>query len=112
MPHADIRMLSADCTMSCCRITELQGLLQHRDQVLAVVEAEAQEVADKFGRDRSTVMSSETRQAMSVEDIIPNEQSLVVFSRKGYIKRMHASTFSVQNRGGKGIALDAQDCLC
>lgn len=72
--------------------------------MLAVVETEAQEIADKFGRDRSTVMSTATRQVMSVEDIIPNEQSLIVFSRKGYVKRMHAATFSVQHRGGKGKA--------
>ena len=70
--------------------------------MLSVVEA-AQEVADKFGRDRRTVMSTEARQTMSVEDIIPNDQSLVVFSRKGYIKRLQADTFAVQHRGGKGV---------
>lgn len=36
------------------------------------------------------------------EDITPNAPSLVVYSRKGYIKRMSADTFSVQGKGGKG----------
>ena len=80
----------------------MEGLLQHREQVLAVVQAEAQEVAEKFGRDRSTVMSNVSSEKLSIEDIIPNDQSLVVFSRKGYIKRMQADTFTVQGRGGKG----------
>lgn len=85
-----------------CRIGELGGLLQHREQVLAVVEEEADEIATKFGSERRTVMSREASTAMSVEDIIPNSQSLVVYSRKGYIKRIPADTFAVQNRGGKG----------
>ena len=87
---------------TCCRISELGGLLQHREQVLAVVEAEAEEIAAKFGSPRCTVMSTEASSSMSVEDIIPNSQSLVVFSRKGYIKRIPADTFSVQHRGGRG----------
>ena len=87
-----------------CRIRELGGLLQHREQVLAVVEAEADEIAAKFGSPRCTVMSAEPSSSMSVEDIIPNSQSLVVFSRKGYIKRIPADTFAVQHRGGRGDA--------
>lgn len=83
----------------------MDGLLQHREQVLAVVEAEADEIATKFGSDRRTVMSSEASSAMSMEDIIPNSQSLVVYSKKGYIKRIPADTFAVQNRGGKGVSL-------
>ena len=85
-----------------CRIGELSGLLQHREQVLAIVESEADEIAAKFGSPRCTVMSAEASSSMSVEDIIPNSQSLVVFSRKGYIKRIPADTFAVQHRGGKG----------
>lgn len=86
-----------------CRIEELGGLLQHREQVLAIVEAEAEEIAAKFGSDRRTVMSAEASSSMSIEDIIPNNPSLVVYSRKGYIKRIPADTFAVQHRGGTGI---------
>lgn len=70
-----------------------------------MVEEEADEIAAKFGSDRRTVMSSEASSAMSMEDIIPNSQSLVVYSKKGYIKRIPADTFAVQNRGGKGMSL-------
>ena len=85
------------------RISELGGLLQHREQVLAIVESEADEIAAKFGSPRCTVMSAEANSSMSVEDIIPNSHSLVVFSRKGYIKRIPADTFAVQHRGGRGV---------
>lgn len=36
------------------------------------------------------------------EDVTPNASSLVVYSRRGYIKRMRADTFGVQGLGGKG----------
>ena len=36
------------------------------------------------------------------EDIIANTPSLVVYSRRGYIKRMRVDTFGVQNLGGRG----------
>ena len=38
------------------------------------------------------------------EDIIPNDPGLVVFSRKGYIKRMSPDTFAVQGRAGTGAS--------
>lgn len=88
--------------LDACRISELGGLLQHREQVLAIVESEADEIAAKFGSPRCTMMSAEASSSMSVEDIIPNSQSLVVFSRKGYIKRIPTDTFAVQHRGGRG----------
>ena len=42
---------------------------------------------------------------LDVEDVIPNAQSLVVFSRKGYIKRMPASTFAVQVPGASAACV-------
>ena len=76
--------------------------MQDRKQVLAVVESEAEEIAAKFGSDRRTVMSQDIISSMSIEDITPNSQSLVVYSKKGYIKRIPADTFAVQQRGGTG----------
>ena len=93
-----------------CRIKELTGLLQNRKEVLAVVESEADEIAVKFGSDRRTKMSLETNSSMSVEDIIPNNQSLLVFSRKGYIKRIPADTFALQGRGGRGKFASPASC--
>ena len=105
--HRRIHLCSShtEWIIDACRMNELDGLLQHREQVLAVVVEEADEIAAKFGSDRRTVMSSEASSAMSMEDIIPNSQSLVVYSKKGYIKRIPADTFAVQNRGGKGTSI-------
>lgn len=89
-----------------CRITDLEDLLQQRGRVLQMVHEEAQEVAQKFGTPRRTAIA-ETGSAtqLSNEDLIPNQPSLILFSRRGYIKRMPGNTFAVQHRGGKGKRL-------
>lgn len=43
----------------CCRIQDIEDLLQKRDRVLGVVEAEAKELAARFGRDRRTAISAD-----------------------------------------------------
>ena len=40
---------------------------------------------------------------MSMEDLIPNENTIVAMTKLGYIKRMSVDNFKNQNRGGKGI---------
>lgn len=84
------------------RIAELQRLLADPRAVLQVVSDEASELADKFGDKRRTLVRRDVDGQLATEDIIPNAQSLIVFSARGFIKRMPADTFSVQNRGGTG----------
>ena len=88
------------------RIIDLEDLLQRQSRIYQVVHEEAQEIAQKFGTPRRTVVA-ETGSAtlLSDEDLIPNQPSLILFSRRGYIKRMPGNTFAVQNRGGKGKQL-------
>ena len=87
------------------RIADLEGLLAAPERVLQVVEAEAVEVAQRFGRPRRSAILEPAAQKSSALDeisVIPNEPSIIVFSKRGYIKRMRADTFNVQARGGRG----------
>ena len=92
-------------------MADLENLLQSPERVLEVVELEAREVADTFGRPRR----SEVKEAAVVDSqqaaasVIPNEPSIIVFSKRGYIKRMRADTFNVQNRNGRGMLLPSSD---
>ena len=96
----------AKSDVRCFRITDLEDLLQQRGRVLQLVHEEAQEVAQKFGTPRRTVIAEiGSAIQLSDEDLIPNQPSLILFSRRGYIKRMPGNTFAVQNRGGKGKQL-------
>lgn len=87
-----------------CRITDLEALLRTPERVLQLVEKEARQVADTFGRPRRSMMMDAPVGGSDVESIsvIPNEPSIIVFSKRGYIKRMRADTFNVQNRNGRG----------
>ncbi|KAK9814470.1 hypothetical protein WJX72_006459 [[Myrmecia] bisecta] len=86
------------------RILDLGDLLGRRERVLQVVEAEALDVAAKYGDARRTSVEIDDDGQLVAEDVIPNQQSLILFSRRGYIKRMHADIFSLQRRGGTGKA--------
>lgn len=68
------------------------------------------EVEKQFGTPRRTRIVADASGdggVIQVQDIIPNDESLVTFSRRGYVKRMASDTFSVQASTGPG-ALSAQ----
>ena len=89
----------------CCRIADLEGLLTAPERVLELVEKEAREVADTFGRPRrSIIVQPPERDSESISAIL-NEPSIIVFSKRGYIKRMRADTIEVQNRNGRGTPM-------
>ncbi len=87
-------------------IADLDDLLLQRERVLAVVEREAVALLDKYGGSRRSqlVASAGDPSVLSEEAVIHNEQSFLVFSRRGFIKRMRADVFPVQARGGRGTA--------
>ncbi|PSC74003.1 DNA gyrase subunit A [Micractinium conductrix] len=86
------------------KIGDLSDLLQRRDRILQVVESEADELAAKFGTPRRSTIITDGEVELKHEDIIPNAPSLVVYSKRGYIKRMRADAFALQRRGGMGKA--------
>ncbi|EFN51479.1 hypothetical protein CHLNCDRAFT_56398 [Chlorella variabilis] len=86
------------------KIADLQDLLQRQDRILQVVTSEAEELAAKFGTPRRTHIITDGEVELRHEDVIPNAPSLVVYSRRGYIKRVRPDTFGAQKRGGVGKA--------
>jgi hypothetical protein len=66
---ATVIPLRLAATLSCLshRIQDFEDLLQNNDRVLGVVEAEAKEVAARFGRDRRTLVSADTGVCWSLE---------------------------------------------
>jgi len=69
---------------------------------LGVIREEIQIISDKYGDDRKTSIGFDEFD-MSMEDLIPNDDTVVAMTRLGYIKRMSPDNFKSQNRGGKGI---------
>ena len=83
------------------KIAQLKAILADEKKLLMVIREEINIIAAKYGDDRRTDIGFDDD--MSMEDLIPDEDTVVAMTHLGYIKRMDADNFKSQNRGGKGI---------
>ena len=84
------------------RITELRAILADEKLLLGVIKKEMIEIAEKYGDDRRSTIGFDDSD-ISMEDLIPKENTVIAMTNLGYIKRMTVDNFKSQNRGGKGI---------
>ena len=84
------------------KIAEWKAILADEKLLLGVIRTELKETADRFGDDRRTMISFDTSE-ISIEDMVPLENTVVAMTSLGYIKRMTVDNFKAQGRGGKGI---------
>ena len=84
------------------KIAEWKAILADEKLLLGVIRTELKETSDRFGDDRRTMISFDTSE-ISVEDMVPLENTVVAMTSLGYIKRMTVDNFKAQGRGGKGI---------
>ena len=84
------------------KIEELRAILADEKKLLGVIREEIMLISDKYGDDRRTSIGFDEFD-MSMEDLIPDESTIVAMTKLGYIKRMSVDNFRSQNRGGKGI---------
>jgi len=82
-------------------ITELRALLASRELRMTVMKQELKVVADKYGDDRRTEITSDDGE-FTIEDLIAEEDMVVTVTHSGYIKRTSISTYRKQRRGGTG----------
>lgn len=84
------------------KIKEYQAILADRCLLLRVIRKEILDIADKYGDERRTSIGFDEYD-ISMEDLIPRENTVITMTKLGYIKRMTVDNFRAQNRGGKGI---------
>ncbi len=84
------------------KIAELKAILADEKLLLGVIRTEIKEISDKFGDERKSKIGFDAFD-ISMEDMIPNENTIIAMSNLGYIKRMTIDNFKSQHRGGKGI---------
>ena len=83
-------------------IKKLEAILADENEVLRVVKEELIAARDKFGDDRRSKIINHELGKFVEEDLIPDEESVVLLTAQGYVKRVLQSDFKKQNRGGKG----------
>ena len=84
------------------KIAELKAILADEKKLLGVIKEEISIISAKYGDDRRTSIGFDEFD-MSMEDLIPEEYTIVAMTKLGYIKRMSIDNFKNQNRGGRGI---------
>ena len=84
------------------RIAYYQELLGSDEMIRQVLKGELQAIADKFGDERRTEIQ-DVEDEIDIEDLIEEEECVFTLTAGGYIKRVPASTYRTQKRGGKGI---------
>lgn len=84
------------------KIAELKAILADEKKLLGVIREEISFTSAKYGDDRRTSIGFDEFD-MSMEDLIPEENTIVAMTKLGYIKRMSIDNFKNQNRGGRGI---------
>ena len=84
------------------RIAYFQELLSNETMLKGVLKDEMIAIRDKYGDDRRTEIQ-DVEDEIDIEDLIEEEQCVFTLSHAGYIKRVPASTYRAQRRGGRGV---------
>ena len=84
------------------KIAELKAILADEKRLLGVIRSELLVIKDKYGDDRRSKIGYDEFD-ISMEDMIPRENTIIAMTNLGYIKRMTVDNFKAQNRGGRGI---------
>ena len=84
------------------QIEKFRSILADPKKLLGVIREEIMIISDKFGNDRRTSIGIDYSD-ISIEDLVPKENTVLAMTSLGYIKRMSVDNFAAQHRGGKGI---------
>lgn len=84
------------------QIAEYERILASESEILRVVKEELIAMRDKFGDERRSKIINHEVGKFSEEELIPDEESVILMTLEGYMKRVSQGDFKRQNRGGKG----------
>ena len=98
----EVEKIQSELDMLHKKIEEYIEILSDPKYIYDIVKKEITEIRDKFGDDRRTEISF-VENDLDIEDLIEEEQSVFTLTNLGYIKRVPASTYRAQRRGGRGV---------
>ncbi len=84
-------------------IAGFEDLLKSEKKILGVVKGEIADAAKKYGDERKTRVVKGSAGIISVEDMVPDEEQVLVLTAGGYVKRTNPDEFRRQKRGGVGV---------
>jgi DNA gyrase subunit A len=84
-------------------IAELKAILADNEKILEIIREELIEIKERFSDKRRTEIIAGGIEDIEDEDLIPQENIVITLTHNGYIKRLPASTYRSQKRGGRGV---------
>ncbi len=85
-------------------IKDLSLSLIEPQRLSQIIKKELKEVKSRYGDDRRTKVHKYSLSNLSIEDLIPSEENIIIITKDGYTKRLPLDTYRLQRRGGKGVA--------
>ena len=91
-------------------IKVLKDILANPKKILGIIKDELKAIREKYGDERRTKVVKQGAEALSDEDLIPDEETVLVLTTGGYIKRTNPDEYKKQKRGGVGVVdLDTKE---
>ncbi len=84
-------------------IAHFEDLLAHPKKILSVIQADMNQLVERYGDERRTRIVHDSTEDLRDEDLVPDEAVLISITARGYIKRVAAKEYRTQGRGGKGV---------
>lgn len=84
-------------------IKELENLLANPKKMMKMIGDELKAIKEKYPDTRRTRIIKGGVKAINEEDLIPEKESVLVFTKGGYVKRTDPSEYKTQKRGGVGV---------
>ena len=85
------------------KVKNLEEILRTPSMIYDIIRTELTAIRDKFGDDRRTAIETVSGE-VDIEDLIPEQQSVITLTHGGYIKRQPVEVYRTQRRGGRGIS--------
>jgi len=86
------------------KIEYFKSILENEEVLKGVIRDELTEIKEVHATPRKSELFTHDPDSIDIEDLIPDEETVVTLSKRGYIKRTPLSNYTAQRRGGKGIA--------
>jgi DNA gyrase subunit A len=84
-------------------IAELKALLGDPKKLMGLIKKEWQDLIEKYGDERRTRVVKGGAKNISVEDLVPDVENVLVLTSGGYVKRTDPTEYKKQKRGGSGV---------
>ena len=91
-------------------IKDLKDILENPKRIPRIIKDELGDIRKKYADERKTKVVAHNAKTFSIEDVIPDTESVLVYTAGGYIKRTDPEEYRKQKRGGVGVVdLDTKE---